>query len=812
MPSTNGSPENISETAALYPDVASANGGPSPQEYLHTLWRGRWVILGLVLLCGGAAYLYYQSQPRQYRATTALLLNESDRTERMEEFLPVQPTNQVGRELYFLRNSQVFAQEVAQSLTEHVDSLQAQEGASLFWTAAGTPRSEQALAARLPGAVSVQRDAQDVPAIRISVTSSHPKEAALVANTYAEVYRDRLRRTTSARMRGTRQFLEQQKEELHDQLQALEDSISGRVRASGQLGLLSPADSGLGIVGEASQLAQKISDLRVQKEQVRLDMEMERALLDTAEARLRRIRPNLADRAASMTPERLRQTHKTIASLESDIRAIRTRNETLSPEMQAEVENMQARLESLRERADRLATTYVEEALSTDAINPMGGEEGGSMSSVVDLRQQITQHRIAITRLSAKREVLNERLEEHRAALRQSPDRTLARLRRRKSTTKELFVSLSKSLQRAQVAEESTPEQASTIRHAAPPATPIAPEVWSKVLLATLLGGVGGCGLVLLYDRFDDVVETPEDLERRPNELFGAIPEWEHDMVPASDTDRADWPGIASPFSPAAEAYRHLATNVRLGLPHAVTTLLVTSPGAREGKTTTAANLGVALSESGRDVLLMDADLQGPTLHKTFGVERTPGLTDRLAGADEGLHLLHASDEEGREGRAAPERPDGDAQSFLHQTQQEQMGRLGLLPAGTDVPQPALLLQESHVRPLLQTFTESWDLVIFDTPPALLYDDTFRLAALSDLTLLLASAGDTHRSAFRDVRTRLEKVCPQSVAALLNRHRPSPNTTYGYTSYSYPSTREHPDGTDRWMQRVSQGVRLIVKG
>ncbi|PQJ35055.1 hypothetical protein BSZ35_11030 [Salinibacter sp. 10B] len=808
MSSSNGSPERISEMGSLYPEASAPTGGASPQEHLHTLWRGKWLIFGLVVLLGGAAYLYYQSQPRQYRATTALLLNETDRPERMAEFLPVQPSNQVGRDLYFLRNSQVFAREVARVLRTRADSLQPNEGASLFWTAAGTPRSQAALAARLHGAVSVRRDAQDVPALRISVTSSHPKEAALVANTYAKVYRDHLRRTNSARMRSTRQFLEQQKETLHDQLQALEDSIAARVRASGQLGLLSPADSGLGIVGEANQLAQKISDLRVQKGQVRLDLKMERALLDSAEARLRRIRPNLADRAASMTSERLRQTHEQIADLESDLQAVKARNEILSAEMQAQVDNMQARLESLREKANRLAKEYVNQALSTDAINPMGGSEGGSLSSVVDLRQQITKHRIAITRLSARQEVLNERLDEHRAALQQSPDRTLARLRRRKGTTKELFVSLSKSLQRAQVAEESTPEQASIIQRAGPPSTPIAPEVWSKVLLATLLGGVGGCGLVLMYDRLDDVVEEPEDLERSPNELFGAIPEWEPDMIPDSDNDRSDWPGIASPFSPAAEAYRHVATNVRLGLPHAVTTLLVTSPGAREGKTTTTANLGVALSESGRDVLLVDADLQGPTLHKMFDIERTPGLTDRLADIDDGIRLLHAPDE----AQETPGGADGEAHAFLQRTQQQQMGRLGVLPAGTEVPQPALLLQESHVEPQLQTLTEQWDVVLFDTPPALLYDDTFRLAALTDLVLLLAAAGDTHQSAFRDVRTRLETVCPHSVTALLNRHRPSPSTTYGYTSYSYPSTRAEEDRAARWRRRVSQGLRRVVKG
>jgi len=269
------------------------------------------------------------------------------------------------------------------------------------------------------------------------------------------------------------------------------------------------------------------------------------------------------------------------------------------------------------------------------------------------------------------------------------------------------------------------------------------------VLLATLMGGVGGCGLVLLYDRFDDIVEAPDDLEPSPDALFGTIPEWEAPMVPAAEDGEEDWPGVAAPFSPAAEAYRHVATNVRLGVPHSVSTLLVTSPGAREGKTTTAANLGVALSEAGRDVLLVDADLQGPSLHRMFGAE---------------------------------------------------------------VPRPALLLQEDHVRPLLRALTDEWDVVLFDTPPTLLYDDAFRLASLTDLVLLLAAAGETRRSAFRDVRTRLDTVSPHGVAALLNRHRATPGTSYGYSYYSYASYPE--EGTDRaeWTRRVSRGVRRLVKG
>lgn len=809
MPSSNGSPDAPADAAALYPERSSRESHSTPWDHLQALWRGKWFILSLAVLLGGAAYVYYQHQPHRYRATTVLLLNENERSERMTEFLPVQAPNQIGRELYFLRHSEVFAQRVARRLLRKTDTLAPPADASLLWTRDGRTRSPKALAARLSQAVSVRRDANDVPALRIQVTSPHPQEAALVANTYADAYRRHRRRSSNARMRTTRQLLQKQKRKMHAKLRALEDSIAARVRSSGQRGLLAPADSGLGIVGEANQLAGKIAELRHQKEEIRLDLTMERALLDSAQARLRRIRPNLADRAASTTPTRLRQTQEEIASLKSDLRLIKARNETLSPRLQARISTMKTRLDTLRTRADRLATQYVDQSLSANAISPLGGENGGGLASVVDLRQQITKRRLSVTRLSAKLEVLNDRLEKRRAALRAAPDRTLARLRRRKATTQELFVALSKNLQRTQVSATASPDQAEILRTAAPPSTPIAPDVWSKVVLATLLGGIGGGGLTLLYHRVDDVIETPDDLPGSSDNLFGTIPEWTATTDPAFDEASVRWPGIADPFSPAAESYRHLATNIRLGLPHDVSTMVVTSPGAQEGKTTTTANLAVTLIETGQDVLLVDADLQAPTLHRLFSADRTPGLTDCLSDEIDAVQHLDPS---------ASASPNGEAPAVTSSSNgapsgtEQQRGRLGLLAAGNDVPQPALLLQERHLRPLLQSLHTSWDLILIDTPPALLYDDAFRLASLSDLVLLLSTAHETRRRAVQDVRTRLADLCSHSIADVLNRDPSAPPSGYGYTSSYDPSRRGDATSADRLANTISRGIRRVMKG
>ncbi|PSQ96771.1 MAG: hypothetical protein BRD55_05715 [Bacteroidetes bacterium SW_9_63_38] len=809
MSSTNGSSDAPADAAALYPDDDSGTPRSTPWDHIQALWQGKWFILSLALLLGGAAYVYQQNQPRQYRASTALLLNEPDRPDRMTKFLPVQAPNRIGRELYFLRNSEVFAEEVARELLTHADTLSAPAESSLLWRQDGRLRSPEALAARLSGAVSVRRDAQDLPALRIQATGPRADEAALVANTYADVYRVHRKRSSNAQVRATRQLLKEQKRKLHTQLRALEDSISTRVRSSRQRGLLAPTDSGGGLVGKANQLAGKIAELRHKKEEVQLDLQMEQALLDSARARLRRIRPNLADRASSTTSTRLQKTQEEMASLKSEIRLIKARNRTLSPQLQAQLSDMKARLDTLQTRADRLATEYVDRSLSTGAIRPLDGESGGGLASVVDLRRQITKRRLSVTRLSAKLKALDDRLEQHRAALRDSPNDMLSRLRRRKATTQELFVSLSKNLQRTRVSATASPEQVEILRPAAPPSTPIAPDVWSNVILATLLGGVAAGGGTLLYNRFDDVIEAPEDLPHSSSGPFGTIPEWSATTDPAFDESAVPWPGIADPFAPAVEAYRHLATNIRLGLPRNVSTIVVISPGAKEGKTTTAANLAVAFTEAGQDVLLVDADLQGPALHRLFNADRTPGLPDQLSDEHDAVQSLPlpTSRRPGGNGASADA-----ASSQAASPLAPDMGQLGLLAAGHDVPQPSLLLQERHLRPLLEPMQASWDLVLIDTPPALLYDDAFRLASLSELTLLLAAAHRTRRRAVQDVRTRLDDLCSHTIAEVLNRDSSASPSRYGYTSSYYPSRRSDVPMTDRLAQTVSRGVRRVLKG
>lgn len=812
------SPQNgpvQSEATPLYESLADG-GAASPWELLQTLWDGKWLVLALALLFAGSSYLYWERQPKEYRTSSILLLKEARQFDRLDLSLPVDKTNHTGRDLYFLRHSQVFAQSVASRLADSARARTPDPGTALYeWTTASVSASERAN--ELRRRVRVRRGSQDVPAINISVTSSQPAEAALITNTYAETYLDHLRESSNARLRTSRQFLERQKRQLKGRLRAIEDTIAAYVREQGRAGLLGAPDSSAnaGIVGEARQIAGEISDLRVQKEKVQLKLDIENTMLDSAKARLKRIRPNLAERASSTTADRLKQTQEEIARLQRQIQQITLQNETLKPALQAELERMKTRKEELRAKSKRLADRYVRQALSTDAVQPLG-EKGGGLSSVVDLQRQITEHRITITKLKARRGALTDRIESRQSALRQSPDQTLARLKRRKNTTEELFVTLSKSLQKVQVSSKSTPPQAQILQEATPPAYPIGPDVKRNVILALFLGGTLGAGIVLLYARTDNRIEEPDDIEKQGPGLFGVVPSWSTEApfiedTPPGDPDPASrpWSSVAAPCSPAAEAYRHITTNLQLGIPESLDLLLVSSAYPKEGKSTTTANLGVTLSEAGLDVLMVDADAYGASLHRAFGVDRTPGLTDSLAEDGSAIRtLLSPDDEEATlSGDGAP-----NFSSPLETAFSTQMGRLGLLPAGSKVPQPSLLLQEPHLRSLFRRLNADWDLLLLDSPPILTYDAASRMAALSDIVLLLADAGETKQEGFAEAVDRAQTLCSGPVAGVLNRYDASATDVYGYEHSTYASVPSQGSPSERIMERTKRGFRRLATG
>lgn len=198
---------------------------------------------------------------------------------------------------------------------------------------------------------------------------------------------------------------------------------------------------------------------------------------------------------------------------------------------------------------------------------------------------------------------------------------------------------------------------------------------------------------------------------------------------------------VSEPRSPISEAYRTLRTNLDFtSLDKTLKTLVVTSAGVGEGKSTTLANLAAVSAQAGRNVILVDADLRRPTMHQVFGVGNESGLTTVMR--DEGLLASPPLQETGIDG-------------------------LSLLTSGPLPPNPAEVLGSQRMAVVIAALADRADQVFFDTPPAVAVTDAAVLATKVDGVLLVISAGSTRRDYARSAVQRLEQVNARLVGTVL---------------------------------------------
>lgn len=299
------------------------------------------------------------------------------------------------------------------------------------------------------------------------------------------------------------------------------------------------------------------------------------------------------------------------------------------------------------------------------------------------------------------------------------------------------------------------------------PSSPSTPKPLRDGALGLVVGLLFGVALALLREYLDDSVSSKEDLERSSHGLAMV------GMVPAvaswKPTDAPVVISVSMPTSPAAEAYRTLRASLQfLSTEQSLQVIQITSPSAGEGKTTTVANLGVALAAAGLRVCLCCCDLRRPRLHEFFGVSSDIGLTSVLRG-DVPLSK-------------AVRRADG-------------VDRLWILPAGPTADNPAEMLSSGRATDLIKAVRLQFDTILIDSPPVLPVADALVLSRLVDATFVVATVDQTTRRGLSRTVELLRGVEAPLIGTILNGVTGDAGYGYGEGYYAYYET-------------INRGIRL----
>lgn len=548
--------------------------------------------------------------------------------------------------------------------------------------------------------------------LRIRLTDPDPNLAASIVNTVAAVYQVHRARSSRESAQRRRNVIAEQLVDLTDSLRAVQDlALDYQQRRQ----IVDPDAEGAALATDRLQTDAELRSLRFQ----------ERLLGDLV--------------------SRMRSSEGDDESLLEII--------TMAAEVLPAGQPLHERLQTLQTERSRLTASRFGYTSAEPQVQVLD-------SLILATRQQLGRaaeqsHRLVRERIAASETRLSQ-LQRAAGAL---PEQTaeLARLQQRVTAVQGVFDLLVEKYYEAQIAENTEVGDVELVDPAAVPLRPD-PSGGRAYIFVALMAGlvVGGMGAVLA-EHLDHTVRGAEDVERAISvKVLGSIPRISQGQGEAALVGR--------------ESFRSIRTNVRLAFPDPVKLLSIVSAEPGEGKSTVGSNLALAFAEQGRRCLLLDADLRRPTVHRIFGIERSPGLSEVLAGGTPAREAI----------RPFPMNEN-----------------LDLLAAGAASRSTTELLDSEAMRRLLDELRRSYDLVVIDTPPLLACSDALPLTVLSDATVVVVRMDRTEHEALADAVAQLREV-RASVAGIVLNGAPLDRVRYaGYRSYYSDVTGPASENGDR---------------
>ncbi len=768
----------------------------SLKDYLYIMRRGIWIILFSVLIILLAAIYYTFSENPVYQASTTILIDKPERMDALfgigggSEMTVIANVTQLiqsrrlaaevvkklwnspyrnnlevfGTKKYLHRGQrlrQLFKEVTTLGQYEHMDDAP-KKYAESYADHIGIKFSEFIL-----NSIEIKSKRQ-TDLVVITCSSSFPEEASLIANTVIEVFKQLDQEWQSEESLNMKEFLITQLDVKESELRDAENILRKYQEVQQVYSLEGNAVNILAkYIETKSKFFENSADLNIK------DQEKQYIL-----TRLSKEEKSLVEQLKNSINIRLYTLRTELGSIEAEL----VRNEGIHGKEHELVQALRIKISQLKGKLD----TETEQLLS----------QGLSVVDPIQYRQELISQ---LVNLEAEVAILTSRSIEYdklvsfyEQELNQLPKKQLeyARLERDRSVLAEIYGFMRTKLEETRISVASEAGTVRIIDRAITPKRPVSPDHKRNILLGVILGMGLGVGLVFLRDYLDNTIRSVDYLERIGLTLLGVIPEVGQDYIrkkrkkitknhsaepkeanrndsinggidqknftrPTSKSLQRRMVTREDPKSPVSEAYRMLRTNILYSkADRDIKTILVSSPGPGEGKSTTVTNLAITFANLGKKTLLLDVDLRRPVVHRMFEIHRDPGMTHYLSGHTD------------------------DFASLIHKTEIE---NLYIVPSGISPPNPSELLGSVRMRDLIENLKKEWDIILFDSPPIAAVTDATTVAQILDSMVIVVKAGFTPKESLFRALSALVKIQTPLTGIVLN----SVSKTNVYDYYFY---------------------------
>jgi capsular exopolysaccharide synthesis family protein len=450
--------------------------------------------------------------------------------------------------------------------------------------------------------------------------------------------------------------------------------------------------------------------------------------------------------------ERINQAEEQISSLEGQIT-------NLSGEiLQKQIESVQMQMDDVQIQVNNLKTDMAQ-------INP----ESELEEDIAQLTAYQSKLDEILPILELYQEIYTELVvlgETTGAAGRNPID--LERLNTTLNLYQQIYISSINNMETLKLAKAQNSPTVMQVETAVKPTVPISPKPMQSAMLAAAIGLLVAAGIVFLIEVLDDTLKTPDEIKdflEAP--VIGFIGELKNGSKKGAESL-----GVyvaRNPRSPVAEAFRSLRTNLEYSsVDDPIKTMLVTSPGEGEGKSTVAANLAIVEAQSGKKVVIVDADMRRPKVHVQFNKTNRIGLSDVVT------DKLKIEDV---------------VKTF------EQVENLSIITCGTIPPNPAELLGSAKMSKTIKELESRYDMIIFDTPPMIVSDAQILSSKVDGLVYVIIP-GRTNAVTAKRPLEELKRIGSKILGIVVNKIPRNRDYYYGGYNYYSPYSNHYSYHTD----------------